>query len=381
MLYCYFGGMGSGKSHNVVKHVILPNLKNGVRIVTNIPLIVEAINEELGKDVSDLILQIKTEDVMKPDFWWSTEKEETVLRRGDTLIIDEAHRIFKKELYNVRHESFISIREHRHFLSETGVSPNIYLVTQQYDDIDKSISSTAVSFVVTQRLDVVGQPRRMRIDMYSNTQKTYASQEPATQSIEELEDKYFKCYSSFSHANSNANFNGNLASTDDRINIFNRRLTILFWQTPFKLKHGLFILPVILIALIYLTVSSLGSIKHQVTKSPADLAKQASAPAATAPAATNSAAPQPLAVDKALFDNESSEYRLVGLYRFDSTPVAVIADNNNKYRYLVNSFQLVYAGPASHIIVDGKIIAPWTGTQNKIAGSNNSGNIFGSITK
>lgn len=62
----YFGKPGSGKSYSVVEYVVLPALKKGRHVVTNIPLEGELLEQVFGGKVTQLPLDA-LDDPQLPD--------------------------------------------------------------------------------------------------------------------------------------------------------------------------------------------------------------------------------------------------------------------------------------------------------------------------
>ncbi|MBV7262334.1 hypothetical protein KCG43_10060 [Photobacterium sp. WH24] len=94
------GRPGAGKSYECVVHHILPSIKEGRKVVTNIPLNIEHFNLVLGEDVRQLIEVVPFDFdgghryLSDPDDYkkyqsWRNEKEQGVL-----FVLDECHLLF-----------------------------------------------------------------------------------------------------------------------------------------------------------------------------------------------------------------------------------------------------------------------------------------------
>ncbi|QIB64057.1 zonular occludens toxin domain-containing protein [Kineobactrum salinum] len=81
----YSGLPGSGKSYSVVEHVILPALRAGNIVWTNIPMDPDLMDSEFG----GLLKQFKISEIEENQNWF----QET-FTPGATIVIDEAWRLW-----------------------------------------------------------------------------------------------------------------------------------------------------------------------------------------------------------------------------------------------------------------------------------------------
>lgn len=128
-ILAYVGLPGSGKSYNVVAHQIIPALKDGRVVVTNIKLHMELVHEMFPlADVRDFPIE---KVLAEPDL------VEELAPAGCVLIIDELWRLFPAGLkVNNVPESFKSLlAEHRHRVDVQGRSMQIVYVTQDLAQI------------------------------------------------------------------------------------------------------------------------------------------------------------------------------------------------------------------------------------------------------
>lgn len=143
----YTGMPGDGKTYEAVKSVILPAIKRGQRVVTNIRgLNPEKIGEHLGVPaarVRALIKEFHIDDALgtggvKPEFF-PTEggNDDGILEWGAYNVIDEAHFIFGTgSKFDNRGKYFL--RQHRHE-NVDDQSTQIVLITQSIDDLTSSV--------------------------------------------------------------------------------------------------------------------------------------------------------------------------------------------------------------------------------------------------
>lgn len=152
----YVGLPGSGKSYGVVENVIMPSLKQGRTVFTNIPL---NDTSEIGGQVIAFTMQDLEND---PD-WFQDQ-----FHAGAICVIDEVWRLWPSGMKANRleqgHKSFLA--EHRHMVGEGGKSTDIVLVTQDLSQIAAYPRSLIETTYRTVKLTAVGQEKRYRIDVY-----------------------------------------------------------------------------------------------------------------------------------------------------------------------------------------------------------------------
>lgn len=153
---------GSGKSYTALDFAILPALRSGRHVITNIPL-KESNLERAGYD-SNLIHDI---DLSDPD---CLTKDSLI--KGGVYVLDELWRIWgveKKSKISEEHKSLI--KEHRHFSDEQGRSIDIFLVTQSLSDIAPVIRDMVETTVITTKLLEAGLSGRFTRDYYRGSVK------------------------------------------------------------------------------------------------------------------------------------------------------------------------------------------------------------------
>lgn len=145
----YTGMPGDGKTYEAVKSVILPALKRGQRVVTNIRgLNAEKIGAHLDippARVKALIKEFHIDDALgtggiKPEFF-PTEggNDDGILEWGAYNVIDEAHFVFGTgSKFDNRGKYFL--RQHRHE-NVDDQSTQIVLITQSIDDLTSSVKN------------------------------------------------------------------------------------------------------------------------------------------------------------------------------------------------------------------------------------------------
>lgn len=124
MITAYVGLPGSGKSYNAVEHVILPALRDGRTVVTNLPMNVEQVAEAIpSADLRHVELERIKDNPSLID---------ELCPAGAVVVFDELWRLWPAgEKVNRIPEEFKSfLAEHRHRVDAEGRSMQIAFVTQ-----------------------------------------------------------------------------------------------------------------------------------------------------------------------------------------------------------------------------------------------------------
>lgn len=125
----YVGLPGHGKSYGVTEHVIVPSLKEGRKIVTNIPLEEEKLMEDFGEFGGEI--------VQLPLDWHEMKDIGEVATPGAVLVLDEVWRRWPsgETTKQAKFEDQQLLAEHRHRVDDEGRSMRIVLVTQDLAQI------------------------------------------------------------------------------------------------------------------------------------------------------------------------------------------------------------------------------------------------------
>jgi len=160
-IYAYTGLPGSGKSYSVVEHQILPAMKAGRRVVTNVCLRVDKLRADFpGGELVELpTLSVQA----NPDSIYE------YVTPGSVLILDEVWRLFPAGLKaNHVPEAFRKLlAEHRHMVDAAGNSCQIVLVTQDLAQISAFARQLVESTFRTVKLTSVGLQKQFRVDVYN----------------------------------------------------------------------------------------------------------------------------------------------------------------------------------------------------------------------
>jgi len=160
-IYAYTGLPGSGKSYSVVEHQILPALKSGRKVVTNVALDFALLRSEFP---ACELVEFPSEAVAANP---ATVYE--YVTPGSVLVLDEVWRIFPAGLKaNHVPEPFRKLlAEHRHMVNEKGDSCQIVLVTQDLAQISAFARQLIEQTFRTVKLTSVGLQKQYRVDVYN----------------------------------------------------------------------------------------------------------------------------------------------------------------------------------------------------------------------
>lgn len=154
----YTGLPGHGKSYGVVEHVIIPSLKQGRHVVTNIPLQIDALLAEFGGTIAQL-----------PADWFERRDLADLTPNGCVLVLDELWRRWPKgqKTNAAPLEDKALLAEHRHRVDDKGQSMRVVLVTQDLEQI-----ATWVTLLVETTYRIVKKSKKYyRVDIYRGAAK------------------------------------------------------------------------------------------------------------------------------------------------------------------------------------------------------------------
>jgi len=185
-IYAYTGLPGSGKSYSVVQHQVLPALREGRTVVTNLPLKRDLVLEETRADAG--CLREFPAELVAAD-------PETIFEHfpeGSVLILDEVWKLFPSGLKtnNVPNAFKTAFAEHRHRVDAGGRSCQIVLVTQDLAQIAMFARQLVEQTFRTTKLTTVGFDKRFRVDVYAGP--VAGPNPPVNSAIRQIFGKYDK---------------------------------------------------------------------------------------------------------------------------------------------------------------------------------------------
>jgi len=232
-IVAYTGLMGSGKTYGVLESVILPMLKQGRTIVTNVALKTGRVSDDFpsGRVISfdnDVTSEFFSSDNIVP---------------GAVYVIDEAWRWFpsgiKANTVPVPEKQFFT--EHRHYVGDDGFTCEIVLVTQNLNQVAMFVKALIEETYVSKKMGSLGQKNKFRIDIYQGVAEGIR---PAGQPVRQLFGSYkpeiYQYYNSQTH-NKTEYTNGSEQKVTDRTNIFKSwKFRFLFIGGPALLIFGIY---------------------------------------------------------------------------------------------------------------------------------------------
>ena len=159
MINLLLGSPGAGKSYEAVVFHVMPALRSGRKVITNLPLNILEIQKQIPK--ADELIDIRNDKAGEPAFSlvehyhtdWRNDKNQ-----GPFFVIDECHKPLKRRsLKNVESTERLGewYAEHRH----SGA--DVLLITQSYGKINRDI------------VDLVQMVWRCRKNVALGSKKTY----------------------------------------------------------------------------------------------------------------------------------------------------------------------------------------------------------------
>ena len=174
----YTGLPRSGKSYSVVKNVILPSLREGRHVYTNIPL-TEKLKDEFPGQVHQLDAK-----------WFSDPNLVDTFPNGAVVILDELWRRWPSGLKanNVNFKDKEFLAEHGHLVDENGNTTRVVLVSQDLSQIAAFARDLVSVTYRSTKLDAVGAESRFRVDIYQGA--VTGQRPPKSQLLRSTYDKY-----------------------------------------------------------------------------------------------------------------------------------------------------------------------------------------------
>lgn len=339
----YTGLMGSGKSYECVSSVIVPAVKAGRRVVTNVDGIDnDAIRaycqDKYGIEAESLgaVVHCKNQDVGKADFLPYGENVDTFCQPGDLICIDEAWRFWGTGC-RLLTEHKVFFREHRHFVHpDSRVCCDLVLMVQDISDLNRILKVVVECTFKTTKIKTLGLNKTYRVEMWEGHKLTQKGRVAVEN--KRYDPQIFPLYSSYTGGV------GKELQVDDRQNVL---------KSP-----KLWILAVLVISLfsisVYILIGFFGSWQkndNSATSTGYVDSKTNSALPASAPAVRV----QPRQV-------MSTSWRLVGTMQAGKIAYAVIQSTDGRMR-LEHPSNFQNSGAVMIGEVDGERITVWSGSK------------------
>ncbi len=340
----YTGLMGSGKSYECVTAVIVPAVRSGRRVVTNIDGVDEAaikayIQEKFGTAADRLgsIVHVSNEDCRRVDFLPYGESVDTIVRPGDLVCIDEAWRVWGTSEKILKQHS-IFFREHRHYVGgPDNIACDLVVMVQDISDLHRILKLVVELSFRTKKLKTLGLHSAYVCQMWEGYKQTSGKSVRTEQ--KRYDKEIFPLYSSYSGGA------GKEARVDKRQSVF---------------SGGLFV-GMIAAAIVFAgSVWWLWGFFHpaSMTKKPALAAVSsvhAAGAAAASPGAAEAPAPAPLVT-------YSAEWRIAGVFSIGAERTVVLIGSAGRLRYESPSLFTWLDGRPVFAPLDGQRVTWFSGS-------------------
>lgn len=342
----YSGDPGSGKTYNVVRHVIVPAVAAGRFIVTNISgLDVEKIYDFVlalnpGRIVCLGVVRVVDKDTPGEENFFPWEEhlpmEASNVQAGELAVIDEATRYWGQgDKVHAKHIRFF--KEHRHFVNEFGHSCDLVVIDPDIRETHRRLKSAIERTFWANKPKEIGRDKWYTISIYRK-----ASIRGKGYSVEnhKFDPAVYELYHSYTGGK------GAETAVDARQNIFKgKRLWVLAGVV--FLSFGL-------------AVYSLWGFFHPKVAKPQGEQKDK-------PGSGPAGAAQVKAKEKKVGDL-SDDWKIVGYYMHGGAVTVVLQRGPGELRYLLNPDNLRIAGPSVNAATDGEVFTTYSGRSASPAG-------------
>jgi zona occludens toxin len=234
-IYAYVGLPGSGKSYNVVANVILPALRSGRRVVTNVPLYRDVVMAAGG--VTGELVEFPVSEV---------EQDPELIRKyvtnGDVFVLDEVWKLWPSGLKTADIPNVYKtlLAEHRHMTDAQGRSLHIVLAVQDLGSVAVFARKLVEQTFIHTKMGELGLDGRYRVDIYAGSITGYmGSDKMFIRSVHgEYTAEVWKFYRSHTKAEGVGGGIHGEKSVDRRGNKFKR--PFFLYAMPLALLGGIF---------------------------------------------------------------------------------------------------------------------------------------------
>lgn len=216
----YVGLFGHGKTYTIVANVILPALKKGRKVFTNIPVY----DDLLIRDFGHSVIPFTVDEIKHNDKWWTE-----VFEYGAVFVIDEAWRIWPAgtKINDVRDSDKEFFNEHRHMVSEDGISTDICICCVDLAVMASFIKAMIETTFRTKKMVSLGLTKHYRVDVFERA--VTGANPPLSRRVTYYQGKYreevYKYYKS--QTKSKSNEHGLEIGSDDRTNVLKNKAILL----------------------------------------------------------------------------------------------------------------------------------------------------------
>lgn len=350
----YVGKPRSGKSYSVIKQVVLPSLKEGRDVYTNIPL-----TELAHAEFPEMIFQLEPE-------WFEDVDLFDKVPPGSVVVLDEVWRRWPKGMTanQIPKKDKAFLAEHGHLVDDAGRTTRVILVTQDLDQISNFCMTLIDKTYQSIKLDAVGASNKFRVDIYEGSAK--GQRPPKSQLIRSSFDKYEeKVYRYYKSATKSQTDNvGDESRADKRASA---------WRSPFLWFSIIAPFVVVPLGLWYLSglfSTGFGAVKEKPATEVATQLEQPGPVNSWPPGYAPPAMHQPAASSepaKPLQPQESLRWRVGGhMQRIDPdtkrmADVVMLTDGQFVTYVSLGDCEPVSLGRQYRCLFQGDWVTPWSG--------------------
>lgn len=191
------GRPGDGKSYSAVHLSILPALKQGRSVFTNIELNIPLLRLELNLRDEHYLKYIPKETLQTSDL--------QNIPGGCLIVLDEVWRYWKAEERSPSTDDEKFFAEHRHKVGRMPnldgmLSQDIVLISQNLLDIPRWIRGRVASTYKVEKLTAVGFDRKFKVDIHRGCNPRFPKDGYISSSISEYSSDVWRYYSSHTAA-------------------------------------------------------------------------------------------------------------------------------------------------------------------------------------
>lgn len=191
------GRPGDGKSYSAVHLSILPALKQGRSLFTNIELNIPLLKLELGLSDDQYLKYIPKETLKTTDL--------QDIPGGCLIVLDEVWRYWKSEERNPSTEDEKFFAEHRHKVGRMPqidgmLSQDIVLITQNIMEVPRWIRGRIASTYKIEKLTAAGFQNKFRVDIHRGCNPRFPKDGYISSSISDYSSDVWRYYKSHTAA-------------------------------------------------------------------------------------------------------------------------------------------------------------------------------------
>lgn len=325
----YAGVPGSGKSYAMLAEVIVPAIRAGRRVVTNVSgtnpdAVIDYCAKKWPDDVGHFgsVVLIDGEKTTEPGFFPSTDDPEaaSVLLPGDLFVFDEV-RMYWPRRGRFSPEIMKFLRYHRHFVdSDTGQSTDVVLASQLITDYHADYRGIIERNYKFKKLKTLGRPTNYVWSMWEGSDQRKG--EAVANGGGTYRKEIYALYSSYLTGA------GKETGTD-------RRENVLADKKLWAIIGGVAVMAIIAFWSLWSLFSPAvdKSKKSDLISASAPIAGNAAGPVSTSVPTANGAPPM------------SANWRIAGLIQTPTMNVVVLVDRNGNSRF---------EDPSNFTMVDGR---------------------------